>query len=201
MLAQKARIVNFFSLFKVKPKLSKFFWSQKLILFGFCLACTPPQSPVVDWEQAFFPIQEPDELFFKNVRQIYYRSTKSPENGYTIYTHNYWQKSRRQDYPRVELLCDWRHNRANLRIVWQKEQNAPKSIVGIYDKENKMLVAPSGMNSAEIAYEIYQASKKGKEAIQIKDALGDYEPLWQDKGHQAAAKASMYDFIKLIGQY
>ncbi len=168
---------------------------------GLAFSCTSSKSPSLDWGQSFFSFQESDELFFKNVRQIHYRITTDAKEGYTIYTHNYWQKSQRETYPRVELFCDWRENRAKLRILWQ---NSPQSVLndpGIFDKEEALLVDATGKGSAEIAYEIFQASKKGKEALLIKDKAGNFQKLWQDKAHQAAAKACMYDFIKLIGQY
>jgi len=121
--------------YKADMKYSYYF----IVLLGLCgmYACDSSASKNVNEEEAQYTTSDASELFFKNVRSIYYDKTVMDEAKLDVYKIK--ERLQAVDYPLLNLsiVVNWRYDEAyvltepndllrqmdTIRIVWQDTTN------------------------------------------------------------------------------
>ncbi len=176
-----------------------------VIFYGFLLltSCEPSKPKLFDVENPSFQTYSDTELFFKNVRQIYYQLEDQAPTKLKLYRLKR-QNTKTQDRPIINLTLvhNWRYNEAYLllepnaffensgefTVQWKNPANEENGKIQ-FERGNKKTLL-------KFAYLLYQ---KLKEDAQFWVVQQDKEyPLLADKQEREAFRVSMADYLRLI---
>jgi len=87
-----------------------------LYIFIFLLSCQPYKDRRIDFEQLNFTTTDPSELFFKNVRQLYYEKEEWREAKLNVY--RYKDLNLGEDYPIINpaIVINWYSDEAYILL-------------------------------------------------------------------------------------
>ncbi|GAB4395494.1 MAG: hypothetical protein OHK0053_03840 [Microscillaceae bacterium] len=169
------------------------------------LACGPVDTQKLDKEAPRFATTDASELFFKNVRQIYYDLEVQPATQLHIYRFkNRNQSLRDQPIINLALVHNWRYDEAyiliepneffensrNLEVNWQKE-NEPTQ------KGRLSFQAGNKTTHFKFAVELYEAITQNKKLFVLRK--GRAFPLLSNDRERETFRKTMVDYFKLIG--
>ena len=176
------------------------FW---MLLLSFA-ACNPDKNRRVDAEKTRFTTSDASELFFKNVRQVFYDKTDLPESKLDMYRIG--DRSEAEDYPVLNLVIviNWRYDEAylltepnaflqtmdTLRIAWQ---DTVQHQSGTYT-----LTPPANKDAHfKFASEIYRSIQDGQR-LSVVAHEGDSIPFLSKYSDREAFRKTMFDYYRLV---
>lgn len=181
---------------------------MKYTFFIFCgllllSACQPSKPKAFDVENPSFQTYSDTELFFKNVRQIYYQVEDQANTKLRLYRLKR-QNTKTQDRPIINLTLvhNWRFNEAYLllepnaffedaaafTVHWKNPSNEENGKIQ-YERGNKKVLL-------KFAYSLYQKIKEDAQCWIVQQ--GKEYPLLADKQEREAFRVTMADYLRLI---
>ncbi len=174
-----------------------------LITLGSLSSCNLDKDTQVDDKKAKFTTSDPSELFFKNVRQIYYDQEEMAAAKLNIFRLG--DRSQAEDYPVINLAIasNWRYDEAyllvepnvylealdSIRVTWKDVANQQE---GIYrwargNKEAQFAFASQLYRSIQRGHQLYVTSPQG-EQDKLLDRFDDREVF----------RKTMFDYYRLV---
>ncbi len=175
------------------------------VLCGLLLlnACQPSKPKIFDIENPSFQTHSDTELFFKNVRQIYYQLEEQTQSKLKLYRLKR-QNTKTQDRPIINLTLvhNWRYNEAYLlpepnaffkdpsafTIHWKNPASEENGEI-LFERGNKKILL-------KFAYQLYQKLKDDAQ-FWVLEQDKKY-PFLADKQEREAFRVSMADYLRLI---
>ncbi len=174
-----------------------------LIVSGSLAACNLDKDTPVDDQKAKFTTSDPSELFFKNVRQIYYDQEEMVAAKLNIFRLG--DRSRAEDYPVINLAIasNWRYDEAyllvepnaylegldSIRVTWKDPVNQQ---TGTYRWAR-------GNKEAQFAFasQLYRSVQRGQQLF-VTNARGEQEKLLDRYDDREAFRKTMFDYYRLV---
>lgn len=179
---------------------------MKILLFLVALAslaaCNLDKGTPVDEKKAKFTTSDPSELFFKNVRQIYYDQEEMAAAKLNVFRLG--DRSRAEDYPVINLAIasNWRYDEAyllvepnaylenmdSLRVTWK----SPDQQTGTYRWAR-------GNKEAQFTFasQLYRSIQRGQQ-LYVTNAQGKQEKLLDRYDDREAFRKTMFDYYRLV---
>lgn len=174
-----------------------------LFLFIFLLSCQPYKGRRIDLEQLNFSTIDPAELFFKNVRQLYYEKEEWGEAKLDVY--RYKDLNPGEDYPTINpaIVINWYSDQAYILL----EPNAffagaEKIEVSWNDRtSNQSGSYPLSLETKETqllwASQVYLSLQKNH---QMKILIDNQEfDFLTDQLDSENFRITLFDFYRLVG--
>ena len=181
--------------------------AMKMLVFSLLLtglsACNPDKNTRIDETKARFTTSDASELFFKNVRQIYYDQQEMADAKLNVFRLS--DRSLAEDVPVINLAIaiNWRYDEAyllvepnaylqpldSLQVTWQdlaSQQQGTYAWTG-GNKEVHFTFASQLYRSIQQGHQLYIASPEGQEE-KLLDTYDDRE----------AFRKTMFDYYRLV---
>jgi hypothetical protein len=175
-----------------------------ILFLGLITGCKPADSGKFNEENPSVKTYDDTELFFKNVRQIYYNIENQPNTKLKLYKLKR-QNTKTQDRPIINLtlIHNWRFDEAYLllepnaffedpreiNILWKNNKNKQKGAINLQKGNKETLL--------RFAYQIYQKINSETEFWVEKE--GKEYPFLKEKQEREAFRVSMADYLRLVG--
>ncbi len=174
-----------------------------LFLFIFLLSCQPYKDRRIDLEQLNFSTIDPAELFFKNVRQLYYEKEEWREAKLDVY--RYKDLNPGEDYPIINpaIVINWYSDQAyillepnaffagadKIEVLWNdRTSNQSGSYpVSLETKEAQLLWAS----------QVYLSLQDNHQLKVIID--GQQLDFLTDQTDKENFRITLFDFYRLVG--
>lgn len=174
------------------------------IIFGLLSACESQHDKSQDNKEADFSTSDASELFFNNVRAIYYDLESQENTKLRIYRIK--TRAKDEDHPIVNLALvnNWRYDEAYLLIelgglIKQKKEveiqwQSPNS-----DKAGTYVFNVKGNKSAHLKFagELYESIRQDHQLHH--KHRGESLPILHSARERQAFKTSIEDYYRLIG--
>lgn len=166
-------------------------------------ACNLDKDTQVDDKKSKFTTSDASELFFKNVRQIYYDQEEMAAAKLNVFRLG--DRSRADDYPVINLAIasNWRYDEAyllvepnaylekldSIRVTWKAPESAQ---TGTYrwvrgNKEAQFVFASQLYRSVQQGHQLY-----------VTNARGEQEKLLDRYDDREAFRKTMFDYYRLV---
>ncbi|OEK07116.1 hypothetical protein [Roseivirga misakiensis] len=170
-------------------------------LISLFLSCNPDKRTVVDQASVTFATDDASELFFKNVRQLYYNTEVMEEAKLNIFRLKKRDLSNDRPIINLAIVNNWRFDEAYLllepndligqadtiTIKWSNADGNNGEV--LYEKGNKN-------KQAEFADSIYAHIQKGSTfSIKIED---DWVAFLDTEKSREAFRITVFDYYKLV---
>ncbi len=186
------------SIIQVSP-VSRFVW----IFFAFTvLACNPDKQRKVASEQVKFTTSDASELFFRNVRQLYYDKTVMEEAKLDVYRIKERSEAESQPIVNLAIAVNWRFDEAYLlvepnpffqhidtiQVIWQDTVR----------QEDGIFYFMNGNKEAhfEFASQLYNSLLGAQQLFIINNQ--ERFPLLQNDDEREAFRKTMVDYYRLV---
>ncbi len=174
-----------------------------LVVLASLSACNLNKGTQVDDKKAKFTTSDPSELFFKNVRQIYYDQEEMAAAKLNIFRLG--DRSEAEDYPVINLAIasNWRYDEAYLlvepnaylenldsvRVTWKSLERQQE---GTYrwargNKEAQFTFASQLYRSIQQGHQLYVTNEQG-EQDKLLDRYDDRETF----------RKTMFNYYRLV---
>ncbi|MGB3848509.1 MAG: hypothetical protein WA958_00965 [Tunicatimonas sp.] len=174
-----------------------------LIALGGLAACNLDKDTQVDDRKAKFTTSDPSELFFKNVRQIYYDQEEMAAAKLNIFRLG--DRSEAEDYPVINLAIasNWRYDEAyllvepnayfeeldSIRVTWK---NAETQQEGRY-----RWARGSKEAQFKFASQLYRSIQQGHQ-LTVTNRQGQQEKLLDRYDDREVLRKTMFDYYRLV---
>lgn len=163
----------------------------KLLLLLFLLSCeTSPKKP-----KNIFHVIAPNQLYFKNVRSIYYKTETDKATKIDYYTLNKWNEKSLKPALVPVIADNWIEEEAYLQLNF-KNITADSYNVNIEKWENINLPTQAKMSNQQ-AYELALAIKNqllANELVVVNDSI----ILFEDRNERSYFLTTLQDYLRLI---
>lgn len=166
-------------------------------------ACNPSKNKKLELDQAKFSTSDASELFFKNVRQIYYDKNTLDAAKLDVYRSKDRNTSVTDPVLNLAIVINWRYDEAYLllepneplqeldtiKILWKdtvRQQQGYYTYAG-GSKESQLNFAAS----------LYQGLQHGQEFFLI-DADGGQTKFMADRKSREAFRKTVFDYFRLV---
>ncbi len=174
-----------------------------LIMLGSLAGCNLDKDTQVDDKKAKFTTSDPSELFFKNVRQIYYDQEEMAAAKLNIFRLG--DRSEAEDYPVINLAIasNWRYDEAyllvepnaylekldSIRVTWKSPESQQE---GTYRWAQ-------GNKEAQFAFasQLYRSIQQGHQ-LYVTNPRGEQERLLDRYDDREAFRKTMFDYYRLV---
>lgn len=170
-----------------------------VVVFG---ACNPDKTKRVSAEGSKFSTSDASELFFKNVRQLYYDKTTMEEAKLDVYRIKDRNKAEDQPVLSLSIVINWRYDEAYLltepnhylqeltplKILWQDTITRQQGYYNFH--------AGSKEDHFKFATQIYQSIQNEHQFYLIKD--DEKVDFLRDKRSREAFRKTMFDYFRLV---
>ena len=174
-----------------------------LVMLGSLAACNLDKDTQVDDKKAKFTTSDPSELFFKNVRQIYYDQEEMAAAKLNVFRLG--DRSQAEDYPVINLAIasNWRYDEAyllvepnayleeldSIRVTWKDPANQHE---GTYRWAR-------GNKEAQFTFasQLYRSVQRGHQ-LYVTNARGEQEKLLDRYDDREAFRKTMFDYYRLV---
>ena len=180
---------------------------MKILLFllglGSLAACNLDKNTSIDDKKAKFTTSDASELFFKNVRQIYYDQEEMVAAKMNVFRLG--DRSQADDYPVINLAIasNWRYDEAyllvepnaylegldSIRVTWKNPTN---------QQTGSYRWAP-GNKEAQFAFasQLYRSIQQGYQ-LYVTNSRGEQEKLLDRYDDREAFRKTMFDYYRLV---
>lgn len=180
---------------------------RSIILLGLLAvifsACNPDKTKRVSAEGGKFSTSDASELFFKNVRQLYYDKTTMKDATLDVYRIKDRNKS--EDHPvlNLSIVMNWRHDEAylltepnsylqqldTLKIFWQDTTTHQQGYYSFFNGSKE--------DHFKFAAQIYQSIQRDHKLYLIR---GNNEKVkfLTDKKSREAFRKTIFDYFRLV---
>ena len=166
-------------------------------------ACNLDKNTQIDDKKAKFTTSDASELFFKNVRQIYYDQEEMAAAKLNLFRLG--ERSQADDYPVINLAIasNWRYDEAyllvepnaylealdSIRVTWK----APES-----QQEGTYRWA-QGNKEAQFTFasQLYRSVQQGHQ-LYVTNLRGEQERLLDRYDDREAFRKTMFDYYRLV---
>lgn len=166
-------------------------------------ACNPDKTKKVSAEGSRFSTSDASELFFRNVRQLYYDKTTMKEAKLDVYRIKDRNTSEDQPVLNLSIVMNWRYDEAyllaepnsylqqldTLEILWQDTITHQQ---GYYSFSNG-----SKEEHFTFAAQIYQSIQQEHKLYLLKDNQEKIKFL-ADKKSREAFRRTIFDYFRLV---
>ncbi len=168
------------------------------LLVSLLYGCKIDRDKKVNREKFQFKIGADANLFFRNVRQIYY-DRESPDGKWQAYRFNERDTSNRQPSVQAVIVIHWIKEEAYLLIEPNPILAEEESIsVVVKNQSDTLLLRERGRERMlEFGSKIYEAIQAKKDLIVLSN--GKYVPLLKDEKEREAFRITMADYYRLTG--
>ncbi|MCG8318915.1 MAG: hypothetical protein MI921_05400 [Cytophagales bacterium] len=172
-------------------------------LMMFCLLfvqCVVDNEKIIDKDKPSYKTTDPSELFFKNVRALYYDREEMTESKLEVYRIK--TRSRDTDVPQLNLaiVLNWRFDEAyillepgnqladikNITLVWEGEGFEGSEEFSVGNKDTQFTITAV----------IYEHILKEHKLYWLNQ--GQKIPLLRSKQDREAFRITMFDFYQLV---
>jgi len=179
---------------------------KKIFLFSVCLAlfiaCKPIPKKDIDPEQATFATTYDSQMFFKNVRQIYYNLESQEHTKLDVYRIKGRYESKEKPALNFAIVNNWRYDEAyiivepnaflikedSLKVVWKNNKGETGEYLFLKRSNKK--------EHFKFATEIYQ-SINAKHKLSLNIAGKDYT-LFKDSEEKNDFQTILKDYYRLV---
>ncbi len=175
----------------------------QILILTILFACNPDKERAVDKDNQKFETKDPNRLFFKNVRQLYYHLKEENDGKIQILS----LKSRVEEPERptinVDLINNWYLDKAFPMLVFSSHFDSLDQInIKIFypDGANELLIFDKSapMNDHfSVVTTLYNAILKNATF----EAMDLQTPLFTDKDEKDGFRITMVDYYRLVGIY
>jgi hypothetical protein len=174
-----------------------------LIALGSLAACNLDKDTQVDDRKAKFTTSDPSELFFKNVRQIYYDQEEMAAAKLNIFRLG--DRSEAEDYPVINLAIasNWRYDEAyllvepnayledldSIRVTWKDAETQQEGTYR-WARGNKEA-------QFKFASQLYRSIQRGHQ-LTVANRQGQQEKLLDRYDDREALRKTMFDYYRLV---
>jgi hypothetical protein len=156
---------------------------------------------LVEKTEIHFKTRPDTELYFKNVRQLYYDLEEQPNTKLNLYRFSKRNKTDKKPLLNLVIVHNWRYNEAYLLVETNLPKNQPLS-VSWRDKAGKQgeIIFKNGDKTThfEFANAIYQGILQEYNFYQLID---NQELIILNKLNECEAfRITMLDYLKLVGK-
>ncbi len=176
---------------------------QLLILQGLLMGCNTKNNGKLDLEKPSFQTYDDTEMFFKNVRQIYYELENQENTQLKLYRlKKQNQSTQARPILNLALVHNWRYDEAYLLLEPNDFFENPRQISLQWtlpqEKSTGLIQLKSGSKEAMLvfAYQIYQRLLLNCD-LALEQA-GKKHPFLADKQEREAFRVSVADYLRLI---
>jgi hypothetical protein len=168
------------------------------LLVSLLSGCKIDQDKKVNREKFQFKIRADANLFFRNVRQIYY-DRESPDGKWQAYRFNERDTSNRHPNVQAVIVIHWIKEEAYLLIEPNPILAEEESIsVVVKNQPDTLLLRERGRERMlEFGSKIYEAIQQKKDMTIFSN--GKYMPLLRDEKEREAFRITMADYYRLTG--
>lgn len=177
-----------------------------LLTFSFIslIACNPDKKRKSDPDKIKFTTSDASELFFRNIRQLYYDKATMKEAKLDIYRIK--DRDRAEDQPVINLsiVINWRYDEAyillepnaylqeydTLKIHWQDTVSRQKGNYFFH-------AAGSKEDQFRFASKIYQ-SLQDEHNLYLIEQDNQKTPLLKDRQAREAFRKTIFDYFRLV---
>lgn len=149
-------------------------------------ACDPEKNKLLDPNQISNKTSASSELYFRNVRSLYYATEELPD-GKRVYT---LKGAEGQTRFSISVLHDWRESRAYVIL----NTDFQDSLVVSSANTGLPISGNSAPENAMIATHVYNEILQGREVV-----LKSGEKLFQNETQREVFRKSYYDYLRLVG--
>lgn len=167
------------------------FVKPTLFLLLFLLACeTPEKKP-----KNIFYVSAPNQLYFKNIRSVYYKTETDKATKIDYYTLNKWNEKALKPALVPVIADNWIEEEAYLQLNF-KNITADSCKVNIEKWKNINLPTQAKIANQE-AYELALAIKNrllANELVVVNDSI----ILFEDRNERSYFLTTLQDYLRLI---
>jgi hypothetical protein len=162
--------------------------------------CKIDRDKKVNREKFQFKIRADANLFFRNVRQIYY-DRESPDGKWQAYRFNEKDTSSRQPSVQAVIVIHWINDEAYLLIEPNPILAEEELIsVAIKSQPDTLLLRERGRERMlEFGSKIYEAIQAKKDMTVLSN--GKYVPFFQEEKEREVFRITMADYYRLTGVF
>lgn len=167
------------------------------------LACKPNNDGTLNLEKPSFKTYDDTELFFKNVRQVYYDLENQENTKLKLYRlKKRIKNAKTHPVLNLTLVHNWRYDEAYLLLEPNAFFENPRQITLHWenpkDKTKGTLQLNAGSKEAMLvfAYQIYQKILLDCKLLVIQ--ADKQTPFLEDKQEREAFRISVADYLRLI---
>lgn len=178
-------------------KLTKFFVGSIILLVAFVLLSAPDVKRVKR-ALADFHVNASDRLYFKNLRQYYYRSSTTKGEQFEVFTLKQADTDL-QSPLRFKILNNWRMDEAYIMLTDTADVTLGKVILDGTVMEPWDLQNLDGEGHMQLAMDLFEhLQDDGNRCFYDHPDLGRME-LWSDKAERQRTLTVLKDYFKLVG--
>jgi hypothetical protein len=169
-----------------------------LFLIVVFTACQIDQDKKVDRKKFLFKVGADANLFFRNVRQIYY-DRESPDGKWQAYRWSDRQRGNERPSLQPVIVIHWIKEEAYL-LIEPNELLADEEFISVVikDQPDTLHLKERGRERMlEFGSQIYDAIRDKQELTIL--FRGEYVPLLRDDDEREAFRISMSDYYRLTG--
>ena len=167
------------------------------------ISCNPDKLKKVEVEQVDFETSEASELFFRNIRQTYYRKDKQPESNLDIYRLKKLVRQNPKFFPTI--VHNWQYDEAYLIMDFDFSLN----------KENKLILLWNGNQDGKMNSQVYTIKNKeshfqlsttiynhilNEDRVLVKQN-NDTLRLFENNEEKEGFRITMVDYYRLVDIY
>ncbi len=174
------------------------FFSLACLLF----ACNPDKSRKVAANQAKFTTSDASELFFKNVRQLYYDKNTLEAAKLDIYRSTDRDTNSTDTVLNLAIVINWRYDEAYLLVEPSEPLQALDTIKILWkdtaDQQQGYYLYAGGSKEDQFnfAATLYEGIQNGQQFFL--DIQGNQTKLMADRKSREAFRKTMFDYFRLV---
>lgn len=164
------------------------------------LACNPDKKTKVDQGEITFSTDDSSELFFKNVRQIYYELEIMEAAKLRIFRHKQRDQSPNQPVINLAIVDNWRFDEAYVLLEPNAMLSGQSELIVKWENDtgDGEVRYSRGNKSDQVAFadKIYDCIQQGcRFGIQIDDT---WIPFLDSDKSREAFRVTMFDYYRLV---
>lgn len=175
----------------------------KIFLLGIALLVafvflTAPDVQQVRRGKADFHVNASDRLYFKNLRQYYYRSSLTKEDQFEAFILKKEEETSTSPL-RFKILNNWRIDEAYIMLSDTAETSS--GLIEV-ESDSDLQWSLDGMDAQdhmEMAMELFELLQREEQQCFYSSAQGGRVALWNQQKDRQLALIVLKDYFKLIG--
>ena len=180
-------------------------FSKILLLIVNCLLlvrCTVDSKKIINPHKPQYKITDPSELFFKNVRALYYNREENQTAKLEVFRIKNGAESNDSTVLNLAIVLNWRFDEAYILIEPGKILDDVKSVTLLWEDESEGAGESAEFTLGDknsqftLASIIYGHILKGHHLYYLKK--GKKWPLLKSKKAREAFRITMFDFYNLV---
>ena len=172
-----------------------------LISFGLLLTqCVVDNEKIIDKHKPQYKTTDPSELFFKNVRALYYDKEEMTEAKLEVFRIKTWSSDDESLLLNLAIVLNWRFDEAYILVEPGEQLTGVKNFTLVWEDEgvdkSEEFILGNKDSQFTIATAVYEHILKKHKIYWLNQ--GKKIPLFQSEKNREAFRVTMFDFYNLV---